>query len=38
MKSGLEISYTSITSQDMCPLSNHIKHYKRRLLWHVNNM
>ena len=38
MKSELQISYTSIISQDMCPLSNSIKHYKCILLWHVNNM
>jgi len=38
MKSRLQISYTSIISQDMCPLSNPIKHYKHSLLWHVINM
>jgi len=37
MKSELQISYTSIISQDMCCLSNYIKHYKCTLLWHVNN-
>jgi len=36
MKSELQISYTSIMSQDMC-LSNYIKHYKCSPLWHVNN-
>jgi len=38
MKSELRISYTSIISQDMCPLWNSIKQYKCILLWNVNNM
>jgi len=37
MKSKLQISYTSIISQDMCCLSNAIKHCKCSLLWCVNN-
>jgi hypothetical protein len=28
LKSELQISYTSIISQDTCSLSNSIKHYK----------
>jgi hypothetical protein len=37
LKSELYISYTSIISQDMCSLSNSIKHYKCSLLRCVNN-
>jgi len=37
IKSELYISYTSIISQDMCSLSNSIKHYKCSLLRCVND-
>jgi len=38
MKSKSQISYTSIISQDMFPLSISIKHYKCSLIQCVNNM
>jgi len=37
IKIELYISYTSIISQDMCSLSNSIKHNKCSILWCVNN-
>jgi len=37
LKIELQITYTSIISQDTCSLSNSIKHYKRSLLWYVKN-
>jgi len=37
IKIELQISYTSIISQDTCSLSNSIKHHKCSLLRCVNN-